>query len=402
MSALWSDWGPDLGDVRLSQRIIVTLRWVLIVTWLVLIHYRVEYDSTLATLDGLAALLVFLNGYLTYRIVTGRPVGAGWLAVVSLFDLAVITAGLGVTTAFENTFFVAYFPALVGVALVFPRWMSGIALVGVVVSYTLVSTLIEPGIDTSMGDEKVLVIRLMAMVGVVVGASLLGGIERQRRREAVADALEAVHYAELSTQRERERIGREIHDGVAQSMYAVNLNLETLAALASRRGDPLAEDLKRLVPLAKKTLLETRHYIHDLRPLLEGGGGLATMVERQVHEFGTVAGITAKATVQGRSDDVPLAVSGAAYRTLQEALANVLKHANAGRVTVDLLFDDRRVQMIVEDDGVGFDSTSESLGLGLTGMRERAEELGGVTEIVSAPGGGTRVKLDLPTGAESE
>jgi signal transduction histidine kinase len=97
---------------------------------------------------------------------------------------------------------------------------------------------------------------------------------------------------------------------------------------------------------------------------------------------------------------VPIAVSGAAYRTLQETLANALKHASASRVTVDLLFDARRVRMVVDDDGVGFDSTTDSPGLGLTGMRERAEELGGVTEIVSTPGGGTRVTLDLPTGGQ--
>lgn len=397
-----SGWAPDLGDVRLSQRIIIAVRWFLIVTWLILIHYREPFDGTLATLDGMAAVLVALNGYLTYRIVVDRPVDAGWMLAVSVFDLFVITAGIAITSAFENSFFVGYYPALAAVSLVFPRWTASVALVGVIVSYSLVSILIDPGVITAEGEDKILIIRLMAMVGMVVAGSLLGGIERQRRREAVEDALRAERDAEMSTQRERERIGREIHDGVAQSMYAVNLNLETLAAVAAKRGDPLAEDLKKLVPLAKKTLLETRHYMHDLRPLLEGGGGLATMVERQVHEFSTVAGITAEATVNGNRDGVPLAVSGAVYRTLQEALANVLKHAGASRVCISLSFELGRVRLVVEDDGVGFDTTRDSMGMGLHNMRERAAEMEGTTRIDSSPGAGTRITVDLPAKADEE
>lgn len=201
---------------------------------------------------------------------------------------------------------------------------------------------------------------------------------------------------ELAAQEERSRIAREIHDGIAQSIYMLSLNLETCAELAQRERGPLGERLQKLVPLAKQALLETRQYIYDLKPLLSGERGLVAMAENQVKEFRMVSGIPAQLAVQGEPREVPVAVAAGLYRVLQEALANTLKHAQASRVSVALEFGQGYTRLSVQDDGAGFDPGSPSQGYGLENMRQRATELGGTCEIASAPGKGTTVSITLP------
>jgi len=202
--------------------------------------------------------------------------------------------------------------------------------------------------------------------------------------------------AELAAREERTRIAREIHDGIAQAMYALSLNLETCADLAEREKGPLRERLRGLVPLARQTLLETRHYIHDLGPLLSGERDLAAVAENLVGEFAAIAGIPAHLTAQGDPPEVSVGVATGLYRIIQESLANVLKHARASEVNVALSFGDRDVRLVVQDDGAGFEPDAARHGYGLENMRQRAEELGGSLEISSAPGTGTRVSVSLP------
>lgn len=201
---------------------------------------------------------------------------------------------------------------------------------------------------------------------------------------------------ELAAQEERSRIAREIHDGIAQSIYMLSLNLETCAELAQRERGALGERLQKLVPLAKQALLETRQYIYDLKPLLSGERGLVAMTENQVKEFRMVSGIPTQLSVQGEPREAPVAVAAGLYRMLQEALANTLKHAQASSVSVALEFGQGYIRLSVQDDGAGFDPSSPGQGYGLENMRQRARELGGTCEIASAPGRGTCVTITLP------
>jgi two-component system sensor histidine kinase DegS len=201
---------------------------------------------------------------------------------------------------------------------------------------------------------------------------------------------------ELAAQEERGRIAREIHDGIAQSIYALSLSLETCADLAEREKGPLREQLAKLVPLAKSTLLETRHYIYDLKPLLSGEGSLVTMAENQVKEFQMVTGLPVELNVTGEPQRVSVAVATGCYRIMQEALANILKHARASRIQVELAFRDGQVCLSVQDDGVGFDMRNVRPGYGLENIEQRARELGGSVELSSAVGQGTRISVTLP------
>lgn len=201
---------------------------------------------------------------------------------------------------------------------------------------------------------------------------------------------------DLAAQEERNRIAREIHDGVAQSMYALNLNLETCVELAEREKGPLRERLRSLVPLAKQTLMETRHYIYDLKPLLSGETSLAAVVENQVKEFQTISGIPVNLSMKGESENIPVGIGTGFYRILQEIFGNILKHSHASEVIVEVTFKPDSVILQVRDNGVGFDEDALTPGYGLQNMRQRTEELGGTFEITSSRNAGASIKASLP------
>jgi two-component system NarL family sensor kinase len=326
---------------------------------------------------------------------------------LSATDLAVITASIFITSAFRNTYFPMYYPALLVMSLVANSRRLSFGAVTLVASvYAAISLTMGDTVDFDIKEERILIIRIAAMYAVVAAGHLMTRIERERRHEAV-DAERALaeknlelqrvaQEAELAAQAERGRIAREIHDGIAQSIYALSLNLETCVVLAERVRGPLQEQLQRLVPLARKTLLETRHYIFDLKPLLSGERDLNAMAENQVKEFQIVAGVPARLSTEGQPYEVPLAVAAGLYRILQEALANVLKHARASEVRVALTYEAGQVRLSVQDDGAGFQMDDVRPGLGLENMRERARELHGSFELSGGPGEGTGISVTLP------
>jgi signal transduction histidine kinase len=206
----------------------------------------------------------------------------------------------------------------------------------------------------------------------------------------------AVQATDLAAQEERARISREIHDGIAQSIFILGLQLETSAELADQKREDLPERLRQLVALSKETLLEVRHYIFDLKPYLAGQKGVSEMLTNQVNEFSRVSGI--QAAVETLGDERTLSVAGATalYRLTQESLANVLKHAVASRVDVMLNYEPGQIRLTVTDDGQGFEPDSVARGYGLENMNKRTEELDGSVIIESVPGDGTTITVTLP------
>ena len=93
-------------DYRYTQRIAVVARWFLLAAWLFVLNYRVEADSTLFILDGMGVALSAVNGYVHWRLWRGRPVTRAYVLALSIMDLSIITAGIGITSRFDNTFFV--------------------------------------------------------------------------------------------------------------------------------------------------------------------------------------------------------------------------------------------------------------------------------------------------------
>jgi signal transduction histidine kinase len=198
----------------------------------------------------------------------------------------------------------------------------------------------------------------------------------------------------LALVEDRERIAKELHDGVIQSLFAVGLGLQGTAALA---GDPdLSRRVEGAVEELDRVIRDLRNYIFGLRPGILADRRLDQALRQLVEEFGERTGVVAVAEVDpavaaelaGRAADV--------VQLTREALANVGRHAAAATCRVALFRAEDGLVLEVEDDGRGFRPERPGGGQGLTNLRGRAARLGGHAEIVSRPGEGTRVRVVLP------
>jgi signal transduction histidine kinase len=209
--------------------------------------------------------------------------------------------------------------------------------------------------------------------------------EKEQQRSKLLQAL-------LTAQEEeRGRISRELHDQIGQALTALVLGLER--SLESNDTSGLA----RLKELASITLADVRRIALDLRPSVLDQLGLEAAIRRYARDmldrYGVeVTGLVTLPTRLDRQEETVL------YRVAQEALTNVVRHAQASAVSVVVTASKGTVQLVVEDDGVGFDPASLTRveQLGILGMRERLELLGGGLRIESAPGAGCRVYARLP------
>lgn len=216
--------------------------------------------------------------------------------------------------------------------------------------------------------------------------------QRNRLRDFGAGALRA-------TEEERRRIARELHDDVAQRVATVLLRLR----LAERAEDEAERD--EILDTAREELADCseaiRRLARGLRPPALEDAGLAAAVRSHVRD--RLGGETLEAEVEvtdGPDAAVDPDLELVVYRVVQEALSNVVRHADADRVRVRVVRDGDRIVAEVEDDGRGFELPGpvETLddGLGLIGMQERAHAVGGELEIDTVPGEGTRVRMEAP------
>jgi signal transduction histidine kinase len=158
-----------------------------------------------------------------------------------------------------------------------------------------------------------------------------------------------------------------------------------------------ADHLRELRDTAQEALREMRLLIFELRPLALEKGGLATALQVRLDSVETRAGIQASLHVEGK-ERLPHTIQEELYHIAREALNNVLKHAHAQHVRIQLQFQDDATSLQVSDDGVGFDpQASKGGGLGLPGMKERVQKINGELRIESAPGQGTTVSVRVPT-----
>jgi signal transduction histidine kinase len=234
----------------------------------------------------------------------------------------------------------------------------------------------------------------------------LGVVVRNRRRERAAAAnrqrelnerLSALTLQLLSSQEaERRRISREMHDDLGQLLTAACLDIERAARLTDpeRRGDALRSALNA----ARDTQRRVREISHMLRPTELDDHGLPQAVATVLSDFTSRSGIDVESRVELDHLTVPSDVANHVFRILQEALTNILRHARASTAFVTLRATDGRIELTVRDDGAGFDPHSHAPGtsLGLLGMRERSELLGGKFSIRSQPAGGTEVSVSIP------
>jgi signal transduction histidine kinase len=205
---------------------------------------------------------------------------------------------------------------------------------------------------------------------------------------------------ELSILSERNRLALDLHDVVSQKLFSLTLTADAAATLLDRDQDPdgARKQLVRLGELAREALAELRSLILGLRPPELERDGLDGVLRKEIEMLERIHSTKIEFRARGASPD-GLESEVAVLRIADEALNNALAHAGAGRITVSLDGDDERLRLEVRDDGTGFEPDRAELRakhLGLTSMEERAKEVGGRLEIVSAPGAGTTVTLELP------
>jgi signal transduction histidine kinase/ligand-binding sensor domain-containing protein len=224
----------------------------------------------------------------------------------------------------------------------------------------------------------------------------------QRAALAIENAQLYEQSQQVAVMEERNRLARELHDSVSQALYGIALGARTARTLLERELDgaevkgKLDHPLDYVLSLAEAGLTEMRALILELRPDALEREGLVAALQRQAAALRVRHELDVQAEL-GEEPDLPLDVKEALYRIAQEALNNVLKHAQASRVTIRLWDDAGDLVLQVQDDGVGFDPTKEHPGhLGLRSMQERTARMGGRLEIESAPHCGALLRVCIP------
>jgi len=239
----------------------------------------------------------------------------------------------------------------------------------------VISIVGEPGRRFSTGE-----VSLLATVADQVGVAIENA---QLYRQA----------EHLAVMRERQRLARELHDSVTQSLYSLTLLAEAGRRLASAGElERVEEAVTRLGEIGHHALKEMRLLVYELRPLALQREGLVSAIQQRLDAVERRAGVEAALEVAG-TIRLPEPVEEELYRIVQEALNNALKHSGATAVTVRIATGPERTEIEIADNGRGFDpeAVSRDRGMGLVGMQERAEKLGGSLAVQSAPGQGTRV-----------
>lgn len=219
---------------------------------------------------------------------------------------------------------------------------------------------------------------------------------------AIENARLYSQVSDMASLEERQRLARELHDSVSQALYGIQLGAQTAREMLNADSPTanlkaeLAEPLDYVVALAEAGLAEMRALIFELRPEALKTEGLVGALTKQANALRVRHHLRVKIEL-GEEPDLPLETKEALYRIAQEALHNIVKHAQATQVTLGLRDHDEVIELYVRDDGAGFDPSGTFPGhLGLRSMRERTARLDGALEITSAPKQGTQIGVRIP------
>jgi len=271
--------------------------------------------------------------------------------------------------------------------------------------------------DLDAGEERIRAVEsglrrrviIVSLAGMLLGSILVAfSIRRMQRLEAEADRrYEEAEAARRELSRlsgqlvkaqedERRRLSRELHDEVGQAMSAILIELRRLEASAP--SDPQRQKLAGVRSIAESTVGLVRNMALLLRPSMLDDLGLAAALRWQAKEVSRRTGLNVQVSADEIAEDPPEPVRTCLYRVAQEALHNCVRHARASLVRVEVRNEDGRLCLLVRDDGIGFNPRVEK-GLGLLGMQERVESLGGTLSVESRPGAGTALSASFQLAA---
>ncbi|HYM49123.1 MAG TPA: GAF domain-containing sensor histidine kinase [Candidatus Limnocylindrales bacterium] len=230
-----------------------------------------------------------------------------------------------------------------------------------------------------------------------LGRQIALGMERLRLQQQVQE-----QQNDMAVVAERNRIARDLHDGIVQYVYALGLSLEHARDLVAPDPQAAALALSRGIEQVNHVLSEMRTFIYQLRPIIMKQKEVGEWVLDLCRQFQLATGVTIEAEVgETGGHELSPEISIALFRIIQEALSNIYQHARASRATLSLRFDGSGVSLLIADDGAGFTPAERPApriagGHGLGNIEERVAELNGVLRIQSAIGHGTRLEADIP------
>ena len=224
----------------------------------------------------------------------------------------------------------------------------------------------------------------------------------EQRKNQLLEELRTLSHRLLQVQEEeRKRISRELHDEITQTLMSITVQLETLVRAATVNPSALKQKIARTQRLVVKSVNIVHQFARELRPTGLDDLGLIVTLHEALNEFMKRTGIRVHYTTFAEADQLSSDQRTVIYRIVKEALTNVAQHAHASQVNVDLCKSVDTVQLKISDNGQAFDvkrvlNVKHNKRLGLIGMRERAEMVGGTFTIESTPGKGTTVLAQIP------
>lgn len=332
--------------------------------------------------------------------------------------LMLLTAALVVTAPWYGIF------AFVGYPHAFLFLRQGWRYLGVACTSAVMSIAYMGGIDRIVGDDWWQWAAISLVSGALASAffrsAAVSDQHGVRQRKALAELHEAnmkleaaleenaglhaqllVQAREAGVLDERQRIARDIHDTLAQSLAGILTQLQ--AAEQTLDLPPVARrHVTTATELARESLVEARRTVHAVGPQALTDAKLPDAIGEAARRWSEAHAIPASLTITGDPRPLHTDIEVTVFRAAQEALNNVAKHAHAGRVGLTLSYMDDRLTLDIRDDGVGFDPgvsrPAQNGGFGLAGMRQRVERLAGNLAIESEPGAGTAISATVPAG----
>ena len=197
---------------------------------------------------------------------------------------------------------------------------------------------------------------------------------------------------------ERKNIAREIHDELGQQLTAIKMDVAWIDKKTPEETTDIKRKLKNIIALLDGSNQSIRRILSELRPRILDDHGLLEAIEWLGRQFTEATGIPVKFTTPEKDIKVSEQIATCIFRVCQEAFTNITRYALAKNVSISIKIIEENIILIIEDDGIGFDTASvqNKKSFGILGMKERVLSLGGKFELVSSPGKGTKITVSLP------
>jgi signal transduction histidine kinase len=245
----------------------------------------------------------------------------------------------------------------------------------------------------------------------IFGSIMMQAQEERQKSQALLEELQEAHrqlqdyvlrVEELAVAEERNRLAREMHDSLGHRLTVASVQLEGAQYLIPEDPERAAQKVEVVRGQVQEALGELRQTVAQLREPLEASLSITQALQRLVASFEAASDLTVNVFLAEDVPPLPDSHRLALYRSAQEALTNVQRHANADNVWLQLDSRDNDISLLVSDDGIGLPEGAEQAGFGLRGMRERMGLVGGTLLLEPRPGGGTQLRVQVPLSEEEK